>query len=111
MVCVLADASHLPFRRVFTKAILVDSLHHFGNQEEALSEVGRVMVKGGVLYIDDLDPSRSPTRIIRLVELLFLERSRFLLPDTLRKILESRRFSSISLAFEGPTFMLRAERQ
>jgi demethylmenaquinone methyltransferase/2-methoxy-6-polyprenyl-1,4-benzoquinol methylase len=105
---VRADASRLPFKKAFTKIIIVDALHHFRNREDTLREAARVLRRGGTLLISDFDPKYFGTKVIAFFERVVGERSVFLSPQTLREILERHGFSSFSIEKNDAEFLMKA---
>lgn len=74
-----ARVQRLPFPDgAFARIIVVDSLHHFGDQSGAARELMRVLAPGGRLVIEDFDLDRWPVKALALGEKLLLMRSRFL---------------------------------
>jgi SAM-dependent methyltransferase len=63
---VRADAARLPFRdRCFTAVIANHSFEHFEHLDDALIEAGRVLRKGGALFVAVPDSSTLTDRIYR----------------------------------------------
>lgn len=85
---VRAHAEKLPFNdERFDRILVVDALHHFCNQEEALTDLVRVLKPGGRLVIEEPDVSRSIVKLVALMEKLALMGSRFLTSPRIEKIL------------------------
>mgnify|MGYP005847998409 CR=1 FL=1 len=63
---VRGDAARLPFRGgVFAAVISNHSLEHFERLEEALAEIGRVIARGGALFVSVPDASTFTDRLYR----------------------------------------------
>ena len=76
---VRAHAESLPFDDdSFDRILVVDALHHFCNQQEALTDLVRVLKPGGRLVIEEPDVTRTIVKLIALMEKLALMGSRFL---------------------------------
>lgn len=75
------QAERLPFADgAFTRVLLVDALHHFRRQREALAECARVLAPGGRLVVSEPDIARPEVRAIALAERLLFMDSHFLPP-------------------------------
>lgn len=76
-----AHAERLPFAdESFERVLVVDALHHFAHQGQALKEMARVLRPAGRLVVEEPDLRRLPAKLIALGEKLALMRSRFLYP-------------------------------
>ena len=81
-------AEEMPFKTGLFDAVFIgDALHHFDNGGKALSETVRVMKRGGILFIFDIDPDRVTGRLICVAERLLGEPAGFLSPETLKQLL------------------------
>ena len=113
---VLADVAHLPFAAgVFDRVLVVDAYHHFVEpdpdtaQTLAISELLRILNRGGRLVIEEPNTNRWQTRLIAAVEAVLLMGSRFVAPEILitgvvrqggRCILREEHGFSVDLIFE-----------
>ncbi len=85
---VRAHAERLPFEdNRFDRILVVDALHHFCNQQEALTDLVRVLKPGGRLVIEEPDVTRPIVKLIALMEKLALMGSRFLTSYRIERIL------------------------
>ncbi len=90
LIPVMAHVERLPFAdNTFDRIIVVDALHHFCNQQDALTDLVRVLKNGGRMVIEEPDIRRLPAKLIALAEKLLLMRSHFLSPPHIQKILSS----------------------
>ena len=79
---VRAHVEHLPFTdEFFDRVLVVDALHHFCDQREAIEDLLRVLKPGGRLVIEEPDLNHKGVKMLALVEKMLLMRSHF----TLRK--------------------------
>jgi ubiquinone/menaquinone biosynthesis C-methylase UbiE len=46
----------------FTKAYAIASVHHFSNKDNALYELNRILKKGGLLVVKDMEPGTGRSR-------------------------------------------------
>lgn len=81
---VLGDAAGLPVRSESVDAVLVvDALHHVGDQKGAIAEAARVLRPGGILVVREFDPGTLRGRLLVAAEHLVGFGSSFLGPDDL----------------------------
>ncbi len=77
-------AEQLPFSKAsFERVLIVDALHHFGDQRAAVAELWRVLKPGGRLVIEEPDITRLVPKVIRRAEKLALMGSHFYAPPAL----------------------------
>lgn len=82
---VQAHAETLPFPdEHFDRVVVVDALHHFCDPWQAISEVVRVLRRGGRLIIEEPDIKHALVRVAALLEKLTLMRSRFYSPKEIQ---------------------------
>lgn len=82
---VQAHAERLPFADgTFDRVLVVDALHHFCDQQEAVKDLLRVLRPGGRLVIEEPDLNHLGVRILALMEKVFLMRSHFHSPEEIR---------------------------
>lgn len=88
LTAVAARSESLPFADAcFERVLVVDALHHFGAQRQALAELVRVLAPGGRLLIEEFDANRTVVRLIALAEKAIGMGSRFLRPQDIRDML------------------------
>ncbi|MHB9285803.1 class I SAM-dependent methyltransferase [Halobacteriales archaeon Cl-PHB] len=81
---VLGDAAGLPVRAAAVDAVvIVDALHHVGDQAGAVREGARVLRPGGVLVVREFDPDTLLGRMLVAAERLVGFDSSFQNPDDL----------------------------
>jgi demethylmenaquinone methyltransferase/2-methoxy-6-polyprenyl-1,4-benzoquinol methylase len=82
---VQGHAERLPFPTAcFDRVLVVDALHHFCEQREAIGDLLRVLKPGGRLVIEEPDLNRFAVKLVALAERLALMRSRFFYPAEIR---------------------------
>ncbi len=92
---VRAHVERLPFNDDFFHRILVvDALHHFCDQREALADLLRVLKAGGRLIIEEPDFNHKGVKLLALAEKLFLMRSHFYTPQQIRDMIVSLGYTS-----------------
>jgi len=85
-----AHAECLPFRDgTFDRVMVVDALHHFCDQGEAVAELLRVLRPGGRLLIEEPDLRLPAVKAVAFLEKAFLMRSRFETPEAIRDRIEA----------------------
>ncbi len=88
---VQAPVEHLPFADgTFERVLVVDALHHFGDQSAAVGELVRVLAPGGRLVVEEPDINSLAVKLVALGERLALMGSRFLPPGRIRELAEAR---------------------
>lgn len=71
-------AEQLPFfNETFTRILIVDALHHFLDQQQAIGELLRVLKPGGILAIEEPDINLPAVKFVALAEKIVLMKSRF----------------------------------
>ena len=85
---VVGAVETLPFPDAsFDRIMVVDALHHFANQGEALADLARVLKPGGRLVIEEPDLNRFSVKMVAVAEKLFLMRSHFYYPNQIKEML------------------------
>jgi len=88
---VCAHAERLPFPNgSFDRALVVDAFHHLCDQEQAASELLRVLTPGGRLVVEEPNIEHWLVKLVAMGERLALMRSRFHGPEDMRHIFETQ---------------------
>ncbi len=91
---VQGHAERLPFPAdYFDRVLVVDALHHFCDQHEAIGDLLRVLKPGGRLVIEEPDLNRFVVKLVALAERLALMRSRFYYPTEIRDMIAAHGLS------------------
>lgn len=82
---VRGETEQLPFADdCFERILVVDALHHFCDQQDAVQDLIRVLKPGGRLVIEEPDFNRISVKILAAAEKIFLMRSHFYTPEHIR---------------------------
>lgn len=85
---VAAPVQQLPFAdKTFDRVLVVDALHHFGDQPGAVAELIRVLKPRGRLVIEEPDIERFAVRLLAAGEKLAMMQSCFHSPRAIRDML------------------------
>ena len=86
-----AHAERLPFPdESFDRIVVVDALHHFCDQREAIRDLMRVLKTGGRLVIEEPDIERPVVKAVALAEKLLLMGSRFYTANRVAAMIRAR---------------------
>ena len=92
---VQAHAERLPFAdERFDRVLVVDALHHFCDQLDAISDLLRVLKTGGRMVIQEPDYTHKGVKILALIEKMLLMRSRFHSPEKIKSMIISHGVSA-----------------
>jgi demethylmenaquinone methyltransferase/2-methoxy-6-polyprenyl-1,4-benzoquinol methylase len=84
-VCSVAE--QLPFAdNSFERILVVDALHHFFHQRDAIRDLIRVLKPGGRMVIEEPDYNLKLVKMLALAEKMFLMRSHFISPERIREM-------------------------
>lgn len=98
---VLGRAENLPFPDEAFDAVFVgDSMHHFSEPRRAVMELRRVVKKGGMLVVFEIDPGSLLGAMITGGEKIFREPAHFLRPGELAERLAEAGFECAVSRFD-----------
>jgi len=85
----------LPFPdESFERIIVIDSFHHFCDQNESVKDLIRVLKPGGRLVIEEPDINHFAVKMVAIAEKLFFMRSTFYSPKQIQDIFFSNGISA-----------------
>lgn len=86
-----AHAERLPFAdATFDRVLVVDALHHFCDQPDAVADLVRVVRPGGRIVIEEPDYTRFVVKLVAAAEKLALMRSRFFTPEAVAQMFAAK---------------------
>jgi ubiquinone/menaquinone biosynthesis C-methylase UbiE len=86
---VQSNVERLPFGdNIFDRIVVVDSLHHFSDQEQAISDLIRVLKPRGRMVIEEPDINLFVVKIVALMERFLRMQSSFLSSSKICEILK-----------------------
>jgi demethylmenaquinone methyltransferase/2-methoxy-6-polyprenyl-1,4-benzoquinol methylase len=92
---VRAHVEKLPFAdESFDRILVVDALHHFCDQHEAIEDLLRVLKPGGRFVIEEPDFNHPGVKLLALAEKMLLMRSHFYTPQKIREMIASFGYSA-----------------
>ena len=92
---VRAHIENLPFAdEFFDRVLVVDALHHFCDQRQAIEDLLRVLKTGGRLVIEEPDLNHKGVKLLALAEKILLMRSHFYTPQKIREMITSCGYSA-----------------
>jgi demethylmenaquinone methyltransferase/2-methoxy-6-polyprenyl-1,4-benzoquinol methylase len=108
---VRADAGRLPFPDAgFERVMVTDALHHFRFQQQVIRELGRVLVPGGVLVIEEFDIGRIAVKTLAVLEKMTLMGSRFLRAEQIRELVLATGLKAEIVAGESLSVLVVAKK-
>jgi ubiquinone/menaquinone biosynthesis C-methylase UbiE len=98
---VRSHIERLPFPdETFERILVVDSVHHFCNQQEAISDMIRVLKPGGRLVVEEPDIRHYAVKFVAMAEKLLFMRSHFYTPEQIKTMFTSFNVN-ISMEHDG----------
>ena len=92
---VQAHVERLPFAdEMFDRVLVVDALHHFCDQQEAIKDLLRVLKPGGRLVIEEPDLNHFGVKLLALAEKMLLMRSHFYPPQKIQEMISACGYSA-----------------
>ncbi len=90
-----AHAERLPFPDAsFERVVVVDALHHFCHQRDAVGDLLRVLKPGGRLLIEEPDIHRLIVKFVALGEKVALMRSHFYSAEQIRDMVAAQGYAT-----------------
>lgn len=87
---VRSHIERLPFPdEIFDRILVVDSVHHFCNQQAAISDLLRVLKPGGRMVIEEPDIHHFAVKLVAVAEKLLFMRSHFHTPEQIKNLFSS----------------------
>lgn len=77
----------------FDAVIMVDTLHHVENHQEAILSILHVLKPGGLFILEEPDIRKFSVKLIALMEKLLFMRSHFLKPEVVLTWIDTKNFT------------------
>jgi demethylmenaquinone methyltransferase/2-methoxy-6-polyprenyl-1,4-benzoquinol methylase len=108
-ICSLTE--RMPFRdNAFARIIMVDALHHVGDQFQTAEELRRILAPGGRIVIEEPDISSFRVKLVAISEKLALMRSHFLAPTQIADLFHFPN-ANVQIITEGAIAWISAEKR
>jgi ubiquinone/menaquinone biosynthesis C-methylase UbiE len=108
-----ATASQIPFPpNYFDKLYVTMAFHHFPDQDSALEEFHRVIKKGGLLLIHEINPIERRGGILKFFETKIIRNdATFLTPQALKTLVVSHGFKALEERNANRGYLLSARNE
>lgn len=108
-ICSLTE--RMPFRdNAFARIIMVDALHHVGDQFQTVEELWRILAPGGRIVIEEPDITSFSIKLVAIGEKLALMRSHFLAPKQIADLFHFPN-ANVQIMIEGAIAWISAEKR
>jgi len=107
-----ASADFIPFQyEYFSKVMSILAFHHFSDQDSALDEIRRALKPGGLLILNEIDPSTLKGKIVSFVEnTLGKMNCRYYSPSQLHEKVKAHLYQEISITHAPVGYFLTARK-
>ena len=93
--CIFGDAENIPCDdSYFNKIIIVDSFHHFRDQEKAIKEIKRVLREKGKVIIEEVNFGRFGNWLLEKLETIAGAKSKITSPQSLTDLFSKNQFKA-----------------
>jgi ubiquinone/menaquinone biosynthesis C-methylase UbiE len=108
-----ASADFIPFPyEYFSKVMSIVAFHHFSDQDSALEEIKRVLKPGGLLILNEIDPSTFKGKIVSFGENTVKKMNcKYYSPSQLHEKVKAHAYQEISITHAPIGYFLSARKQ
>lgn len=107
-----ASVDFIPFPyEYFSKVMSIVAFHHFSDQDSALEEIKRVLKPGGLLILNEIDPSTFKGKIVSFVENTVKRMNcKYYSPSHLHEKVKTHAYQEISITHAPIGYFLSAKK-
>jgi ubiquinone/menaquinone biosynthesis C-methylase UbiE len=107
-----ASADFIPFPyEYFSKVMSIVAFHHFSDQDSALEEIKRVLKPGGLLILNEIDPSTFKGKIVSFGENTVKKMNcKYYSPSQLHEKVKGHAYQEISITHAPIGYFLSARK-
>lgn len=90
----------------FDAALMLDVIHHVGEQKRSIEEAYRILRSGGRLVMLDFDASYLKTRMLALFERVFLPPVRYWTAEGMASLMAEQGFADMTIQKQGWQYLI-----
>lgn len=108
----LTDALNMPFGdNSFDAIYCTDAMHHIKKHEELIKEINRLLKPNGRVVIIDFKTTGILGKLLKWIELTFIDDSKFVEPDELTRLMAKYDINGKSISISRMEFMFSGKKK